>query len=290
MILIADSGSTKTDWALLGGDNSSDLKEIMRFSSIGCNPSYMTDEELLEAIISSMPSEIDMSVISEVDFYGAGVNEMTGIKLRAVLEQVFPAADKVAVESDMLGCARALLGHSEGFAAILGTGMNTCLYDGDKIVLNVPSLGFFLGDEGSAGYIGKTLLRDYLRGRVSSKIASDLCGLTGGKSVSGIISELYSSPRPNVYCAGFCSYVTANMDKDEYCRGLVASSFHDFFRSVICLYPSYSGRVLGCAGSVAFVCRDILSEVASSYGITLGTVLRSPIDGLVRYHLYFGRN
>ncbi len=290
MKLIADSGSTKTDWAVLekirdvkNGYMSHD-RELLRFSSPGFNPNYMTEQEILESLLKSIPSDMDMSLVSEIDFYGAGVNDVTGVKMRRVLEEAFPAAVRVSVESDMLGCARALLGRSPGFAAILGTGMNSCLYDGEKIISSVPSLGFLIGDEGSAGYIGRILLRNYLRGTVPPEVAADLSALTGGKTVAENVSALYSSPKPNAVCAELFRYVAAHLEDGGYCREIVMSAFRDFFRNVVCLYPSYRSYSLNCAGSVAAICRTVLSETAAEYGVELGTVIRYPIDALVMFH------
>lgn len=280
MVLIADSGSTKTDWTALEGSSAPVI-----FRTAGYNPNYMTAEEILDDMGGSFPEDIDPMGVTAVHFYGAGISPATAPVLRSVLCEAFPNASEMTLESDLLGTARALLGHEAGFAAILGTGMNSCLYDGERIVANVGSLGFFLGDEGSAGYIGKTLLRDYLRGSVPEEVRLEVSGLLEGMDSSQVIARIYGSPKPNTYCASFCSYVTAGLDRHQYCRDLVAESFRTFFRNVICLYPGYSRYSLNCIGSVAFTCRDILARVAGEFGMNLGTVLQAPMDGLVRYHV-----
>ena len=293
MKLIADSGSTKTDWAVLEESRDAQTgpvrrcRELLRFTSAGLNPNYMTEQEIMESLLKSIPSDMDMSLVSEIDFYGAGVNEVTGVKIRRALEEAFPAAVRISTESDMLGCARALLGRSPGFAAILGTGMNSCLYDGEKIVSAVPSLGVLLGDEGSAGYIGKMLLRNYLRGTVPSETAADLSVLTGGKGVGEIVASLYSASKPNAVCAELFRYVAVHLEDGGYCREIVVSAFRAFFRNVICLYPSYRSYSLNCAGSVAVICGPVLSEVAAEYGVEIGTLIQYPIDALVMYHAEF---
>lgn len=280
MILIADSGSTKTDWAVLGGGA---LQRTFRTS--GYNPNYLTADEILDDMADTFPEDLDPMGVTEIYFYGAGINEVTSGVLLGVLHEAFPNAYRMTVESDLLGTARALLGHGEGFAAILGTGMNSCLFDGEKIVSNVGSLGFFLGDEGSAGYIGKTLLRDYLRGNVPQEVADAMSDALEGKAYPQVIAELYSALKPNTYCAEFCRIATGMKDSSEYCRNLVADSFRAFFRNVICLYPDYSRYTLNCIGSVGCICKDILSEVAAEFGMSLGTVLQAPMEGLVQYHL-----
>lgn len=279
MILIADSGSTKTAWAALaGGPNP------LMFRTSGYNPNYMTADEILDDMGENFPEDLDPMEVTEVYFYGAGINDATSPVLFGVLHEAFPNAYRMMVESDLLGTARALLGHESGFAAILGTGMNSCLFDGEKIAANVGSLGFLLGDEGSAGYIGKTLLRDYLRGNMPDEVRKEVAALVEGKTDAQVIAQLYSQPKPNTFCAGFCSWVTGTMDKYPYCRDLVAASFRAFFRDVICLYPDYASYSLNCIGSVAYICKDTLARVAEEFGMKLGTVLQEPLEGLVEYH------
>ena len=159
MILAADSGSTKTDWALLSAG-----KEPVFFKSAGLNPNFADMATAPAEIRSALPAGICPEDVSGIWFYGAGVNSLTAGKMERMLRETFPSAGEISVESDMLGAARALLGRERGFVAILGTGSNSCLYDGAEICRNVPSLGFVLGDEGSGGAMGRLLLRDCLRG------------------------------------------------------------------------------------------------------------------------------
>lgn len=299
MILIADSGSTKTDWALL--DDSSDRNPTMRFQTGGCNPMYADIPALTETLRQAMRAGAATDTIRKVHFYGAGVKGPAKDRLLTALGTVFPAAEKIEAESDMLGCARALLGHEAGFAAILGTGMNSCRYDGEKIVACIPSLGFLLGDEGGAGYIGRLLLRDCLRGTAPEEVTDGVSGLLGHGGTAEIVATLYSSPRPNVFCAGLCRYVTDHMADIPYCRDLASHAFDDFFVNVLGLYPElsrireiYRGNAraedwtdsptVNFAGSVACACRDMLSEKAAEYGLRCGKFLKSPIDGLTEYH------
>ena len=145
MILIADSGSTKTDWVCINGNGTN----IIRFKSSGYNPNYISGEEIRNDILNNLPEDFPVNEIREVYFYGAGVSELEYEFMQDVLRNVFVNAGVVFVAMDLLGAARALLGRDAGFAAILGTGCNTCLYDGEKETLNIDSLGFILGDEGS---------------------------------------------------------------------------------------------------------------------------------------------
>lgn len=151
MILIADSGSTKTDWACTSENGGN----VIRFKSLGYNPNYISGEEIRNDILANLPAGFPVKDVKEVYFYGAGVSELEYGFMQDVLKSVFVAAETVFVAMDLLGAARALLGQESGFAAILGTGCNTCLYNGEEVTLNIDSLGFILGDEGSGGYIGK---------------------------------------------------------------------------------------------------------------------------------------
>lgn len=161
MILIADSGSTKTDWACVPEDGS----RRITFTSQGYNPNYISQDEMREDIFRSLPAGFPRGEVREIYFYGAGVTELQYDFVRRTLHAVFPASAAIFVAMDLLAAARALLGRQAGFAAILGTGTNSCLYDGERITQNIDSLGFILGDEGSGGYLGKQLISDFIRGR-----------------------------------------------------------------------------------------------------------------------------
>ncbi len=278
MILIADSGSTKTDWAYLreGADP-------VLFSSLGYNPNYISGPEIQADIRKNLPEGFRTGEVREVYFYGAGVSELEYGFMRETLLGVFSEAGTVFVAMDLLAAARALLGDEPGFAAILGTGMNTCLYDGTKETLNIDSLGFILGDEGSGGYIGKMLLRDYARGNMPPEVYSEVKALVG-KNAEEIIEQVYCRPQPNRYCAQFCKWVGDHRHSHPYYNALMKNAFRDFFRNEVCLYPDYRKYALNCVGSVGYFYRDLLGEVAEEFGMRLGNFIKSPIDGLVKYH------
>lgn len=298
MILIADSGSTKTDWTLL--DGAPGRRTINVFRSGGCNPMYADTPALTETLRLAMPAGMAPESVGEVHFYGAGVKGPARDRMLAALGTVFPSAELEA-ESDMLGCARALLRDEAGFAAILGTGMNSCSYDGKNIVSCVPSLGFLLGDEGGAGYIGRLLLRDCLRGTAPEEVRRGVAALLGGMDTAQTVAALYSSPKPNVFCAGLCRYVTDHMADIPYCLDLASGAFDAFFVNVLGLYPELSriGEIargsaraedfadvpaVNFTGSVACVCRELLEKKAAEYGLRCGRILKSPMDGLTEYH------
>lgn len=279
MILIADSGSTKTDWACTSKNGAN----VIRFRSLGYNPNYISKEEIQKDILANLPSNFPIKDVREIFFYGAGVSELEYGFMQDALRRVFVNADTVFVAMDMLGAARALLGRESGFAAILGTGCNTCLYDGEKETLNIDSLGFILGDEGSGGYIGKALLRDYMRKNMPLEIFAEVKSLVG-KSVDQIIEQVYKKPKANRYCAQFCKWVGDHRLSHPYYHDLMLNSFRDFFRNIVCLYPDYRKYHFNCVGSVAFHYPDLLSQAATESGMEMGNIIKAPIDGLIKFH------
>lgn len=279
MTIIADSGSSKTDWALI-----SDSKDIVRFSSIGFNPNFASQDTDFKAdVIKSIPSIINPNGVERVFFYGAGINTDNKSIVKDLLNSIFPCATEVTTESDLIGAARSLLGKEKGFAAILGTGTNSCIFDGDKIIYNVDSMGFILGDEGSGAYMGKQLIYDYLRKRIPEDIRPEIAALIG-KTRNEIIEQIYRKPYPNRYCASFCRFIIEHRHEHIYYNNLVTGSFQDFFRNIVTLYPGYSDYILNAVGSVAFHAKDILNKVAEEYGMGTGRIIKSPIDGLIDYY------
>jgi glucosamine kinase len=279
MKLIADSGSTKTNWACLRKDGT-----CTRFTSAGYNPNYITADYMTKDIGASLPKDIDKNDITEIYFYGAGVTELQFPFVRKILLGLFPKAVSVFVEMDLLASARALLGDSPGFAAILGTGTNSCLYDGNKVTLNIDSLGFILGDEGSGGYMGKQLMIDFIRHNMPDKVwqtTYDYLKMSGDE----IIDQIYTKPFPNRWCAQFSRFIEDHLhDEDPYFLNLVRSSFDALFDKIISHYPNYKQYDFNSVGSIAYCFHDILEDVVSAYGMKMGKIVRYPIDGLIQYH------
>ena len=279
MILIADSGSTKTDWMCVSEDGN----RRICFTSQGYNPNYITQEQMREDILHALPAGFPREAIREIHFYGAGVTELQYGFVRSVLRGIFPNAEPIAVAMDLLAAARALLGRGSGFAAILGTGTNSCLYDGERITLNIDSLGFILGDEGSGGYLGKRLIRDFIRGDMPEEVrrltAAEL-GLSGDE----LIDRIYTRPFPNRFCAQYSRFVGKNLHTDPYFHQLVTDSFRDFFRNIVSHYPDYRRYRFNCVGSVGYAYRDLLTSVAGEFGMAPGRIIRAPMEGLIDYH------
>lgn len=279
MIIIADGGSTKTNWCLVN-----DAHQKINFNTEGYNPYFSDTQYIVNSLRSSLPADLDLSQITELYYYGAGcsVGEKTAIVVKA-METVFTSA-KVEVGHDLLAAARALLGIDAGFAAILGTGTNSCLYNGEEITHNVDSLGYFLGDEGSGSFIGKRLLRDYMRGFMPGNLG-EVFFETYGLTNEAILDNLYNKPLPNRFCASFSKFIYDHNNYVEYTRDVVGEAFRAFFKNIVSRYPDYQNYSLNCIGSVGYNFRDILGEVAQEYGMKVGKIMRSPIDDLVRYHL-----
>ncbi|WP_026903016.1 N-acetylglucosamine kinase [Pedobacter glucosidilyticus] len=279
MIIIADGGSTKTNWCLITEDG----KKVL-FNTEGYNPYFSNTEYILESLKKNIASDLPIAAIKEVNYYGAGVHNDEKAEIVAKAMRAFFINAKVNIGHDLLAAARALLGDERGFAAILGTGTNTCIYDGEDIEFNIDSLAYILGDEGSGCYIGKKLLSDYIRGYMPENVRA-VFWETFKLTPDDILDQVYTKPLPNRFCASFSKFVYDITVNIEYSRNLVKSSFDDFFKNLVSHYPNYTSYKFNCIGSVAYNFRNILEEVAQEYGMEMGVIIRSPIDNLVDYHV-----
>jgi N-acetylglucosamine kinase-like BadF-type ATPase len=279
MIIIADGGSTKTNWCLVTEEG----KKVY-FNTEGYNPYFSGTEYIIQSLNESLPTDLEKDEITEVNYYGAGCSTP---EMRKIVEDAMKAVftkSKVNIGHDLLAAARALLGNTEGFAAILGTGTNTCIYDGKEVILNIDSGAYILGDEGSGCYIGKKLLTDYLRGYMPEPVRN-LFWETYKLTPDDINEQVYTQPRANRFCASFSKFVYDNNVHIEYSRNLVRTSFEDFFRNLVTHYPDYQKYSFNCIGSVGYNFRNVLEEVVTENGMKVGNIIRSPIDNLVKYHL-----
>jgi glucosamine kinase len=279
MIIIADGGSTKTNWCLLN-----DAGQKIYFNTEGYNPYFVSSEYIVESLFKDLPSDLDLDKVTEVNYYGAGCSTDEKQKIVSdAMANVFTKAS-IYIGHDLLAAARSLLGLDTGFAAILGTGTNTGLYDGRDISLNIDSAAYILGDEGSGCYIGKKLLTDYLRGYMP-EVVRERFWETYKLTPEQVTDQVYTKPLANRFCASFSKFVYDNNVHAEYSRKIVKTSFVDFFENIVSHYPNYKDYTFNCIGSVGYNFRNVLEETAIEYGMKVGKIIRSPIDELVRYHV-----
>lgn len=276
MILVADSGSTKTDWKLI--DNNSIIETV---HTEGINPFHQRKEDI-ENIITTSALTTMVENVDEVFFYGAGCNYPENIRtMQTAIRSTFHNA-RIFVEHDLLAASRALCGRSAGVACILGTGSNSCFFDGNNIVQNNPSLGYILGDEGGGVYIGKKFLRDFLYGELPKSI-EDSFQEEYKVNIDIVLDNIYNKYLPNRYVASFMPFVLKNIDH-PYIHGLVYESFYDFIDMHITKYDQAEEHKVHFVGSIAYNFKEILQKVVTDSGLILGTVIEQPIHGLVLYH------
>lgn len=279
MIIIADGGSTKTNWCLIDSSG----KKIY-FNTEGYNPYFVSSEYIQNSLKKGLPNDLPFEQIEKVYYYGAGVHNEEKENIIKEAFSAFFANAKISIGHDLLAAARALLGTSTGFAAILGTGTNTCLYNGQDIELNINSAAYILGDEGSGCYIGKKILTDYVRGLMPENVREEFWK-TYQITEDEVMDRVYTQPLANRFCAGFSKFVYDNNVNIEYSRSIVKNSFVDFFTNLVSKYPNYQDYTFNCIGSVGYNFRNVLEETANEFGMKVGKIIRSPIDDLVKYHL-----
>lgn len=278
MILIADSGSTKTDWRLLDFSSGDVIQNIV---SRGINPYYENEDEISSKLRDEVLPFVGGASVDQVWFYGAGCTDAKIEGMTRAIQSIFNEG-KVYVASDLVGAARALLGESAGIACILGTGSNSCFYDGERIVDNVSPLGFILGDEGSGAVLGKLFLGDLLKRQLPEDLERAFWN-ENDITQADIIENVYKKPFPNRYLAKFTRFLGEHRDY-EYVRSLLIGSFKAFFKRNIMHYD-YLNYETGFVGSIATVFESELREAADDCGVRVSNVMKAPIDGLTRFHL-----
>jgi N-acetylglucosamine kinase-like BadF-type ATPase len=281
MILVADSGATKTDWRLI--DTSG---KIHSFSTVGFSPMFWTSKEISDELNKKIPKKIKSQVTSnksEIFYYGTGCSSKQRNKiLEVALKKIFPKA-KIVINHDILASARALCGTHKGIACILGTGSNSCFYDGKKITKNLGGLTFILGDEGSGAHIGKEFIKAFLNDELPSylhKTFQKKFHLTKDK----IFDSVYNKKYPNRFLASFAKFISEHID-EPFVHELVKNCLTEFFEKTICKYENHKYVPVGFVGSIAFYFRNILKEVAKEKGVTITKIIETPIDELVKFHI-----
>ena len=278
MILIADSGSTKIDWCLLNGN-----KKVAQIFTTGMNALLMTEEEMAECIMTELMPSLQGYEVTEIYYYGAGIisDEIKNQVINA-LKRNMPNVTKVEVDTDLLAAARALCQHEPGIACILGTGSNSCYYDGVKVVDNVSPLGYILGDEGSGAVLGKLLVGDVLKKQLPQHLCDKFLK-EYNLDRNTIIDRVYRKPAANRFLAQFAPFLEHNINEPSI-HALVLRSFTDFFVRNVASYPNYKELPCNFVGSIALLQKDVLIEAASKLGITIGNIIQAPMEGLIKYH------
>jgi len=278
VILVADSGSTKTDWGIISDDGSTRY-----FSTSGYNPFFMGADSIGEAMADEIGAYLDPTAVRQVFFYGAGCQGAQISNMERALRQVFTEAAAIQVSVDLLAAAKALLGDGPGFAAILGTGTNTCLYDGSGITFHIDSLGFLLGDEGSGAAIGKRILMDFLRNQMDGVVRRAFERMHTLDEAT-LLERVYASTHPNRYCASFTRFLDEPEAAGDYRKRIVGEAFQDFFGKLVCLYPGYRSLTFNCVGSIGYHFSDLLKIAAENRGMKVGLILPKVIEKLTFYH------
>lgn len=278
MILLADSGSTKTDWGLVENG-----KLVKRLRTSGMNPFQMSEEAITEEIKTHLVPELPGTVLDEVHFYGAGCTKEKQPIVERALRANLTINGECEVASDMLGAARGICGHKPGIACILGTGSNSCSYDGKNLVKNVSPLGFILGDEGSGAVLGKLLVGDVLKNQMPETVIKrffEKYKLTSAE----IIDSVYRQPKPNTFLASFVPFLEENIDEPKI-YNLVKESFRSFLRRNVMQYEGWQTLPIGFNGSIAKIYKKPLLEALEEEGMHLGRIIQAPMEAMVEYHV-----
>jgi len=274
--LIADSGSTKTEWCLLDG------KKKLMVSTQGISPYFLNTEQISSILQKELLPKLKKKLPDEIFFYGTGCSNPDNVKMvKQAVKLVFPNTP-VQVDHDLMGAAKALCGHEKGVACILGTGSNSCFYNGKKIVKNSPGLGYVLGDEGSGTYLGKKVIQYYLYNTFDPDLM-DRFNAKFNTNTLEILDAVYKKPLPNRYLAGFASFLAENRGHFMI-ENIIEDGFNDFFFNHVYKYRESWTMPIHFVGSVAYGFRDVLQDMCASYELQLGKVLKSPLEGLIKFH------
>ena len=284
-ILIADSGSPKTDWILTTAENS-----ILEVETLGINPVRDSRDAIFDVIKNLLAPQLPKEYkVDQIFFYGAGCIDPYRKNVAEVLTSVFGSDAEIAVESDLLGAARALCGNQAGIACILGTGSNSCLYDGKEIVCNTSPLGFILGDEGSGAFLGKTLVGNILKKIFSQKL-QDSFFEKFNLTPSIIINKVYREPMPNRFLASLVPFLEEHRENPEI-HDMLIWAFRQFFIRNVKAY-GHPEMDINCVGSIAFIYKKEIMDAAAIEGLKMGKILQKPVQNIVDFHrktLFFGQ-
>lgn len=269
-VLIADSGSTKTDWAFMG----------KRVQTQGINPFHQDDDTIRRILKEELLPQLTSVIrhLTSILFYGSGVRPELEEKMRRLLGEAFPQTAHIEAHGDLLGAARALCNNEEGIACILGTGANSCLYDGERIVKNTPPMGYILGDEGSGAVLGARFLNALYKNRLSDEVKVDFEAYAK-MSMAQVIERVYRQPMANRWLASLSTFIHQQIGNPQM-EQLVIDNFRDFIQRNITPYQR-KDLPINAVGSIAFYYKEQLEKAVKAEGYTLGKIVRSPLDALV---------
>jgi len=275
-ILIADSGATKCEWRLV--ENGKKKTIITQ----GISPYFLNAAQITALLTKELLPKLKNAAIANIHFYGTGLSNADNAKIvTQVLKKMFPSA-KIEVQTDLLGAARALCGKQKGIACILGTGSNSCFYNGKKIVKNSPGLGYILGDEGSGAYLGKKVVQYYLYNTFDEELKARFEKRFHTPAVD-ILDHVYKQPLANRYLASYAIFLAEN--RGHYMiENIIEDGLNDFFFTHLYKYRESWILPIHFIGSIAFGFRDVLKDLCNTYELELGKVLKAPMQGLLDYH------
>ncbi|QNM85787.1 N-acetylglucosamine kinase [Polaribacter pectinis] len=278
MILIADGGSTKADWIAINKDKN----EEFRTRTLGLNPAIVPEKELHNRIINMFQLINIKDEVEEIHFYGAGCGTAKPIQiLKNILESIFVNA-KVFIAEDMLAAVYAASGKEPAMVCILGTGSNSCYFNGTNMEMLVSSLGYILMDEASGNYFGKKLIIDYFYDNMPQRIAQKF-NKEFNLDADYIKKNLYREPNPNMYLASFAKFMF-DFKEDKYIKRIIKKGFQEFFKYRVLPYNKTAETPLYFIGSIAYYFRDILEKIAIKNNLQITDVIQRPIDNLLEYH------
>ena len=283
MIIIVESGASKSDWCGISADGALHTAKLA-----GINSAVMSHEAIKAIVDEAVPAvNPEGEKVDEIHFYAAGlINDGKGVpdaakSIDAVFRDLGPGAE-AHYESDLLDAARSVCGHEPGIAAILGTGSNSCFYDGEKIVKNVRSGGFILGDEGGGAVLGKLFMADFLKGRMPSELADEFASRYKVDYMT-VVQNVYKGSAPSRYLGEFAPFIMSHYGKVGYVTELADRNFRNFIERCLCSYDIKNNPV-GVVGGFGYAYRDILVRIGAEYGIRFSKIIAAPMEGLVEYH------
>ena len=275
-MLIADSGSTKTDWLFISSDGTQ-----TELHTDGINPARDARANIYNVLYHELLTQLPHAEAPQaVYFYGAGCIEPFSQNVKSVIEELFPGCH-TEVESDLLGAARAVCGHEAGIACILGTGSNSCLYDGKDIVMHTPPLGYILGDEGSGSYLGKMLLNGLFKGKLPETLKEKFCNKFS-LSLPDIIERVYRQPAANAFMASLVPFIVEHRNHPAIHEMLVGA-FNLFIERNIAIY-GHIEMPINCVGGIAYQFEKELTEAINRNNMQIGKIMRRPIESIAQYH------